>query len=140
MKWFCQYLSFPCLLLLLQACSNNSKPLTDHSQHDTLLPPYVIPLDSLKQVITLLDTALKPRVVPFPLLKSNLLKDQDNHPVVPAIRGMSRFTNFTMADGLGLNTITCATLDHYGNLWFGHDGAGATRYDGKTFTTFTKAQ
>src|SRR5678816_939160 len=138
MKWFFQYLSFPCLLLLLQACSNNSKTTTqDDLSHDTLLPPLVIPIDSLKPVI---DKVLKPKVIPFPLPKSNLPKDQDSHPVVPAIRGMSRFTNFTMADGLGLNTVVCAMLDHYGNLWFGHDGAGVTRYDGKTFTTFTMAQ
>ena len=96
MKLVFQYLSFPCLFLLLQACSNNSKPLPDHSKHDTLLPPYVIPLDSLKTVITLLDTALKPKVIPFPLPRSNLPKDQDGLPVVPVIRGMSRFTNFTV--------------------------------------------
>ena len=143
MKWFFQYLSFPCLLLLLQACSNNSKPLTDDSQHDTLLPPYVIPIDSMKPVITLLDKAPKPKVIPFSLpacLKAISRKIRIAIRLVPAIRGMSRFTNFTMADGLGLNTVVCATLDHYGNLWFGHDGAGVTRYDGKTFTTFTKAQ
>ena len=68
------------------------------------------------------------------------MKDKDGHPIEQSIRGVSLFTNFTMADGLGLNTITCARLDHFGNLWFGHDGAGATRYDGKTFTTFTKEQ
>ena len=140
MKLFFQYLSFPCLLLLLQACSNNSKPLTDHTQHDTLLPPYIIPIDSLKTVVTLLDKAPKSKVIPFALPKSNFPKDLDSHAAVPAIRGISQFTNFTMADGLGLNTVTCAFLDHYGNLWLGHDGAGATRYDGKTFTTFTKAQ
>ena len=145
MKLVFQYLSFPCLFLLLQACSNNSKPLPDHSKHDTLLPPYVIPLDSLKPVVTLLDKTTKPKVIPLRLPgrqddKRNLPKDQDSHPVLPAIRGMSRFTNFTMADGLGLNTVVCAMLDHYGNLWFGHDGAGVTRYDGKTFTTFTMAQ
>jgi hypothetical protein len=127
MKLFFQYVSFPCLLLLSQACSNNSKPLTDHSKQDTLLRPYVIPLDSVKTVITPLDKAIKPKVISFRLPKTDLLKDQDSHSVVQAIKGKSRFTNFTMADGLGLNTVISATLDHYGNLWFGHDGAGATR-------------
>lgn len=28
--------------------------------------------------------------------------------------------------------------DHEGNLWFGRDGYGACKYDGKTFTHFTK--
>ncbi len=132
-KWFFRYLSFPCLLLLLQACNNNSKPLSQ-LQHDTLLPPYVVPMDSIFQIITLLDTVPKPTVVPFSL------PDQDKHLVASDIRGISSFTNFTMADGLGLNTVKCAMKDHFGNLWFGHDGAGVTRYDGKTFTTFTKAQ
>jgi ligand-binding sensor domain-containing protein/signal transduction histidine kinase len=140
MKRCFQYLSFPFFLLLLQACSNNSKPITDNSQQDTLLPPYVIPKDSVRTVITLLDTAIKPKVIPFALPKSSLPKDKDGLPMIGAIRAKSRFTNFTMADGLGLNTIKCAILDHYGNLWFGHDGSGVTRYDGKTFTTFTNAQ
>ena len=84
-----------------------------------------------------------PKVTELSLLKDdkgNIVKDKDGHPIAQNIRGVSLFTNFTMADGLGLNTITCAILDHFGNLWFGHDGAGATRYDGKTFTTFTKEQ
>ena len=33
----------------------------------------------------------------------------------------------------------CITEDKFGNLWFGTDG-GVSKYDGKSFTNFTKAQ
>ena len=32
------------------------------------------------------------------------------------------------------------TEDNTGNLWFGTDGGGVSRYDGKSFSTFTTAQ
>ena len=32
------------------------------------------------------------------------------------------------------------TEDKTGNLWFGTNGGGVSRYDGKSFTTFTTAQ
>ena len=32
------------------------------------------------------------------------------------------------------------TEDKTGNLWFGTGGGGVSRYDGKSFTTFTTAQ
>jgi ligand-binding sensor domain-containing protein/signal transduction histidine kinase len=77
-------------------------------------------------------------------------------------------TNFNMEDGLTDNLIRCITEDKKGNIWFGTDGGGMSRYDGnrveaiengektleqdtqdlkkvngkfvKTFTNFTTAQ
>jgi len=37
-----------------------------------------------------------------------------------------------------LNRITSIVEDHNGNLWFGTDGFGIYRYNGETFTNFTK--
>ena len=50
------------------------------------------------------------------------------------------FTNFTTAQGLANNTVFSITEDKTGNLWFGTDGGGVSRYDGKSFTNFTTAQ
>ena len=50
------------------------------------------------------------------------------------------FTNFTTAQGLANNTVWSVTEDKTGNLWFGTDGGGVSRYDGKSFTNFTTAQ
>ncbi|MES2284883.1 MAG: two-component regulator propeller domain-containing protein [Bacteroidota bacterium] len=50
------------------------------------------------------------------------------------------FTNFTTAQGLANNNIKSITEDKMGNLWFGTDGGGVSRYDGKAFTNFTMDQ
>ncbi len=47
------------------------------------------------------------------------------------------FTNFTIAQGLANNTVLSITEDKSGNLWFGTNGGGVSRYDGKSFTNFT---
>jgi ligand-binding sensor domain-containing protein len=43
--------------------------------------------------------------------------------------------NFTTKDGLANNSVTNIYEDHDGNIWFG-TGAGASRYNGKTFKNF----
>jgi len=47
------------------------------------------------------------------------------------------FKNFTEKDGLVLNYVFSAFEDKAGNLWFGTREFGLSRYDGKTFTTFS---
>ena len=58
------------------------------------------------------------------------------------------FTTFTTADGLAGDWVWPMLEDRVGNLWFGTSnyrfaadgkGKGISRYDGKTFTTFTMA-
>ncbi|MEO8759374.1 MAG: two-component regulator propeller domain-containing protein [Bacteroidia bacterium] len=50
------------------------------------------------------------------------------------------FSNFTVKDGLANNTVWSITEDKSGNLWFGTNGGGVSRYDGKSFSNFTAAQ
>jgi ligand-binding sensor domain-containing protein len=57
----------------------------------------------------------------------------------------SRFTTFTMADGLSNNTILAIAQDSEGAMWFAggmmnaRDIAGLSRYDGKSFANFSRA-
>ena len=51
--------------------------------------------------------------------------------------GKSNFTNFTTNNGLALDAVSCSVIDRFGNLWFGTFGGGVSRYDGKSFTSFT---
>ena len=53
---------------------------------------------------------------------------------------IGNFTTFTTDQGLALDVISCGYKDSKGNLWFGTDGGGVSRYDGKSFTNFTAAQ
>ncbi|MBK8846489.1 MAG: hypothetical protein IPO27_08110 [Bacteroidetes bacterium] len=45
--------------------------------------------------------------------------------------------NFNTNNGLALSSINCSYCDKQGNVWFGTDGGGVSRYDGKSFTNFT---
>lgn len=40
--------------------------------------------------------------------------------------------------GTQYENVTCQLVDKNGNMWFGTKWFGLSRYDGKTFTTFSK--
>ena len=48
--------------------------------------------------------------------------------------------NYNTEQGLALSQVLCGYKDKLGNLWFGTNGGGASRYDGKSFTSFTTTQ
>lgn len=48
------------------------------------------------------------------------------------------FTRFTTEDGLIHNHIWSILEDKAGNLWIGTRETGLSRYDGKTFTTYSE--
>ncbi|MBS1646225.1 MAG: SpoIIE family protein phosphatase [Bacteroidetes bacterium] len=58
--------------------------------------------------------------------------------------GLSMMQNYTTDNGLALDAISLghksALCDRNGNIWFGTNGGGASRYDGKSFTHFSTAQ
>lgn len=62
-----------------------------------------------------------------------------NFPVNQA-QGKGFFTSYDTDDGLALDLINygfkSAMCDQNGNLWFGTQGSGVSKYDGKTFTNF----
>ncbi|HLG04129.1 MAG TPA: two-component regulator propeller domain-containing protein [Bacteroidia bacterium] len=45
---------------------------------------------------------------------------------------------YTTDHGLPANHVRCATIDRYGNLWFGFAGAGIARFDGTNFHRYSK--
>ena len=49
------------------------------------------------------------------------------------------FTGFTEEHGLGNNFVYCVRMDSKGNIWFGTDGNGLTKYNGETFTTYNES-
>ncbi len=50
------------------------------------------------------------------------------------------FTNYTTVQGLAYNYVRSIIQDSKGILWFGTDGGGVSRYDGKSFTNYTTSQ
>ena len=50
------------------------------------------------------------------------------------------FTNYTTTQGLANNKVISILVDRAGNLWFGTNGGGVSRYNGKSFTNFTTAE
>ena len=48
------------------------------------------------------------------------------------------FKNYTTADGLVNNSVFSILEDKDGNLWFGTRWVGLSRFDGKSFTTFSQ--
>nr|MDQ3048422.1 SpoIIE family protein phosphatase [Bacteroidota bacterium] len=47
------------------------------------------------------------------------------------------FTHYTEKEGLSSNTVLSILEDKCGNLWFGANGGGVNKYDGKSFTHYT---
>lgn len=49
------------------------------------------------------------------------------------------FRNYNVEDGLAQSQVMCIFQDSKGYMWFGTNGGGASRYDGKNFKTFNTA-
>ncbi len=72
--------------------------------------------------------------------KGQPIKDAKGKTFIMGMGGKSDFTNFTSDDGLGVSAIWCSMMDKAGNLWFGTQGGGLSRYDGKSFTNYNISQ
>jgi len=51
----------------------------------------------------------------------------------------AHMTTYSSEQGL-YGLVPKIICDRKGNMWFGTDGGGVIRYDGKSFTTYTTAQ
>jgi len=125
---------------------------------------------SVPPVIVLLDNCPKPRIVVIPKVaggcytfttEKGIKKIDLKPPVINRLPIVSRtvngaeepdqaaacvgfFTTYNTEQGLALSSISygnkSAICDRLGNLWFGTQGGGVSRYDGKSFFNFTTAQ
>lgn len=48
------------------------------------------------------------------------------------------FRNFNVEDGLAQSQILSMCQDHYGNIWFGTNSGGVSKYDGNKFVTLSE--
>jgi hypothetical protein len=104
--------------------------------------PRIISVNNTKYCIPGKDTFILPIKVPaiiknyaigepeVSVVKDPYIKDQNPH----------NFSSFSKLQGLKHRTIRCMLQDKSGNVWFGSDGGGVSRYDGKNFTHITEQQ
>lgn len=50
------------------------------------------------------------------------------------------FSTFSKLQGLNDNAVRCILSDYKGNIWFGTDGGGVSKYDGRFFTNYTSRE
>lgn len=87
-----------------------------HAQH-SFAPPVVV-------------TAGKPQLIPVTITRATAVRATGN----------GAFTTYTTDNGLALDAVLCSCIDHFGNLWFGTQGGGVCRYDGKSFVCYSTTQ
>ncbi|MDN3204090.1 sensor histidine kinase [Algoriphagus sediminis] len=84
-----------------------------------------------------------PVVNPLPTLtdgEGREVLDDEGNPYLLGSGGVTQFTSYTSDNGLGLDAVNCAFLDSRGHMWFGTNGGGVSRFDGRTFTNYTTAE
>jgi ligand-binding sensor domain-containing protein len=133
-NWSCIFLV--CLLALV-SCQNKPVELstaeqtTNHPANKLPLPDTTHKLNFPPPKVTLITEANMPKTV------------KAGNPIVvydSAATGAPYFTNYNTEQGLSLNGVICSFADNMGNLWFGTQGGGVCRYDGKAFTNYNIAQ
>jgi len=111
------------LILILSSCANKHDEPTVGGHKEIIPAPIVHPAG--KPFIVKIDTCLPPQSI-----AATIPSNDSTHFAV----GLK---NFNTEHGLALSSVLCSYADHEGNLWFGTDGGGVSRYDGKSFTNFT---
>ncbi len=125
-----QRLTILACMIALAACTSPPPPTA---------PPVHAPVEARGRV-TLINDINAPEVVPVPPERT-----VKSGPFVPVgekgmVAGaMAHTRTYTTDDGLPMDDIMCAYLAANGMLWFGTNGGGITRYDGRSFTNYTMA-
>ncbi|MBE7443708.1 MAG: hypothetical protein HS119_14775, partial [Flavobacteriales bacterium] len=94
---------------------------TEHGRSDTFALPKTVPA---------IDSPFVAGIPEITLAKDAYIKDQNPQ----------NFSSFSKLQGLKHGVIRCMLQDQSGNLWFGTDGGGVSKYDGKSFTHFTEKE
>ncbi len=140
------------LLSVLTSC-NRHENQADLSQEPLKVmygKGFTKPKDSLKPpVVRLCDTMPKPFEIPLPTSHGITFTEKVNGvekvinlvpPVTEPYDFYANIQTFTSNDGLALDAIFCSCRDHFGNLWFGTDGGGISKFNGKTFTNYSMTE
>ena len=104
--------------------------------HDTLKPSKIFLKDESPPITKI---AGLPTVTQLPIAISLI----DSLPVIHPDQGKGLFNNYTSDDGLAMDAINfgkTTICDSWGNLWFATQGGGVSKYDGKSFITYTTEQ
>ena len=145
----------PFILLIALACTNEQKiDVTEQgeSEQSQFAPPKIVDLgklcDTLKpstifikdETPPITKIAGSPKVTQLPIAISLI----DSIPVIHLeSQGEGLFTTYTSDNGLAMNAINfgkTTICDSEGNLWFATQGGGVSKYDGKSFITYTTKQ
>ncbi len=153
-----------CLLVFLASCSQSPGSSKKSASFQDTIPYPAVQLmadlpDSSQARQVLLENVPPPAVIKVPLSGTGILripgdstviqlsapvtynlKDHiTNLPIAADAQGRGLFTTYTTDEGLSLDEIYCSYKDNLGNLWFGTNGGGINKYDGKNFTHYTTA-
>jgi len=85
----------------------------------TIAPPSSIPANPVNL------PAIHPKIISLPTPPEKLAGFAVNMP------------NYNTEQGLALSSVRGSCRDRYGNLWFGTQGGGVSRFDGKSFQNYT---
>jgi ligand-binding sensor domain-containing protein/serine phosphatase RsbU (regulator of sigma subunit) len=81
----------------------------------------------LPKTVTAIDNPFVAGIPEEVLAKEPYIKDQNSQ----------NFSTFNKLQGLRHNMIHCSLQDKIGNIWFGTEGEGVSKYNGNSFTHFT---
>jgi len=135
-------------LVFVTACSNNASHKANVADNKVFVPAKITSISQLPAHKQPREVFLEnaPRPVSIIVSKGSLqtansrgLVKQATAPVVANAQGRGFFATFNTDNGLALDQVYCSYKDKRGNLWFGTNGGGISKYDGKTFANFTTA-
>jgi hypothetical protein len=152
--------------VFFSACTQYDRTKTKEVTQDTVANPRVTILadlpDSNKPDEIFLEKMPGPLIVAVPVTYNNNQKEQaindakaqrsspplihsfldtlTHLPVEADAQGKGFFTTYNTDNGLALDQVYSGYKDGHGNLWFGTNGGGVSKYDGKDFINYTTAQ
>ena len=135
-----------CVFYIISSCTQNTaKQQIIGQKKDTLKPPVMIAVKN--PVVINLDTCPPPHffLVPSKPGGSHIVQTDGgilvNKALLPPRTIETDFflqmQNYNTEQGLAFSSVLSSYCDKKGNLWFGTNGNGISRYDGKSFTNYT---